>query len=77
MRAKSAVAAAASENVKNFKIYRWDPNEKVGTGACSFISVPVVGCLLLVARREYLYCAGPELQSDSRDCCCVVILEMH
>lgn len=22
-------AAAASENVKNFKIYRWDPNEKV------------------------------------------------
>ena len=47
MRAKSAVAAAASENVKNFKIYRWDPNEKVGTGACSFISVPVVGCLLL------------------------------
>lgn len=31
-RSKSAVAAAAtaSENVKNFKIYRWDPNEKVG-----------------------------------------------
>lgn len=30
-RSKSAVAAAAaSEHVQNFKIYRWDPNEKVG-----------------------------------------------
>lgn len=28
-RCKSAVAAASSESVKTFKIYRWDPNEKV------------------------------------------------
>lgn len=30
VRRKSA-AAAASDNVKNFKIYRWDPNEKVSS----------------------------------------------
>lgn len=35
-RHKSAVAAAASsESVKNFKIYRWDPNEKVSLLICT------------------------------------------
>lgn len=29
VRCKSAAAAPAADNVKNFKIYRWDPNEKV------------------------------------------------
>lgn len=30
VRVMSAMPAAdASENIKNFKIYRWDPNEKV------------------------------------------------
>lgn len=42
-RSKSAVAAAAaaSDNVKNFKIYRWDPNEKVGFCAWQQVEPPM------------------------------------
>lgn len=37
-RCKSAAAApAASASVKNFKIYRWDPNEKVCLFVCVFV----------------------------------------
>lgn len=50
-RSKSAVAAAAaSENVKNFKIYRWDPNEKVGT-LCVQRTVPL-------HFTAWLFCQG-------------------
>ena len=42
VRCKSAAAAAApaSDNVKNFKIYRWDPHEKVRKSADVALHVP-------------------------------------
>lgn len=48
-RHKSAAAAAASDNVKNFKIYRWDPNEKVGFGGQVGAAASLSRCLAYFA----------------------------
>lgn len=55
IRCKSAVASAAAgtaENVKNFKIYRWDPNEKVRR----------VGFAVLLLLVSHIMCGDTTIQ---------------